>query len=202
VAIPSFVPDLLFHIPEQDKFVETFGWQPGIWGGFCLVSAILFAIPAQSPFLPLALWITAGAAFAGFCLTGYEVRRRRNRTVLVIDSGKIAVYRHGALDLVLELAEVTVVRADLVTMVKIGVPLAIAALLFAAIGVIGLLRDEAAVIDNLIILSLGLACFGSLASAAWTRFRCAHLRVPLKGSRWMAEETVLIPVSRLPELFP
>lgn len=180
--------------------METFGWQPGVWGGFCLLAAVLFAIPAKPPFVPLAIGITAGAGLSGFCLVGYEVHRRRHRTVLVREGEKIAVYRNGALDLVLAPGEIADVRADLVTMLKIGVPLAVAGLLFAAIGLTGLLRDAVAVCDDLIILSLGLTCFGSLASAAWTRFRCAHLRIPLHGVRWMAEETVLIPASRLKAL--
>jgi hypothetical protein len=33
------------------------------------------------------------------------------------------------------------------------------------------------------------------------RFSCCSLRVPIKGGRFMAEETVLVPSSRLRELF-
>ncbi|MCJ7547820.1 MAG: hypothetical protein MUP30_13560, partial [Deltaproteobacteria bacterium] len=84
----------------------------------------------------------------------------------------------------------------------VGVPLAVCMVIFTALGIIGLLRDKAVAADNLIILSLGLACGASLASAAWTRFSFAHLWVPSQGSGWLAKETVLVSSSRLRELFP
>jgi len=192
----------LMHIPEGHKFVETLGWQPGIWGALFIVVACLFVIPAKAPLTDLEWMISGGSAVLGLVLAGYEVHRRRNRTVLVKTGGCIAVFRNGRHDLTLAPGEINVEKAGIVIMLKIGVPLGACAAMFTAIGVIGILRDKAVNADNLIILSLGLACGASLVSAAWTRFSCVHLRVPIKGSRWLAEETVLIPTFRLNELFP
>jgi hypothetical protein len=192
----------LMHLPERRKVVETLGWQPGIWGSFFIIAACLFSLACKWPLIALE-WEILGVSIAlGLGLVGYEVWRRRNRTVLVRDDGHIAVFRRGTLDLTSAPSEITRVRAGLDVMLRIGVPLAVCAVLFAAIGILGLLRDKAGTVDNLIILSLGLACGASLASAAWTRFSCAHLWVPIKGSRWLAKETVLVPSSRLKELFP
>jgi hypothetical protein len=120
----------------------------------------------------------------------------------VREGANIKVFRKGRLDLTLTAGEIAIVNADIVTMLKIGTPLGLCAALFTAIGMTGILRDSVVLADDLIILSLGLACGASLASAAWTRFSCAHLRVPVRGSRWLEEETVLVPASRLEELFP
>ena len=191
----------LIYTPERYEVVETLGWQPGIWGALFIVVAFLFAFPAKSFLSAIELVISGASAVLGLCLTGYEVHRRRNRTVLVRDSESIAVFRKGRLDMTLASGEIIIVKAGPVIMLKIGIPLGVCAAAFAAIGIIGILRDKAVNADNLIILSLGLACGASLASAAWTRFSFAHLRVPVKGSRWLAEETVLVPNSRLKELF-
>jgi len=192
----------LMHVPERHKVVETLGWQPGIWGGFFIVEACLFSLACKWPLTTLEWEILGGSTALGLGLVGYEVWRRRNRTVLVRDGEHIAVFRRGILDLSLAPREITHVKAGLDIMLKVGVPLAVCMVIFTALGIMGLLRDKAVAADNLIILSLGLACGASLASAAWTRFSFAHLRVPIKGSRWLAEETVLVPSSRLRELFP
>jgi hypothetical protein len=49
---------------------------------------------------------------------------------------------------------------------------------------------------------MGLTCWASLASAAWIRYSCRHLRVPVKGSSLLAEETVRVDPVRLREVFP
>jgi hypothetical protein len=192
----------LIHAPERYKVVETPGWQPGIWGAFFIVVACLFVLPAKAPLVPLEWVISGGSAALGLTLAGYEVHRRRNRTVLVREGANIKVFRKGHLDLALAPEEITIVKADLVTMLKIGIPLGLCAAMFTATGMTGILEDRTVLVDDLIILCLGLTCGASLASAAWTRFTCVHLRVPIKGSGWLVEETILVPASRLKELFP
>jgi hypothetical protein len=200
--VTSSRTEQLMHIPERQKVVETLGWQPGIWGGFFIVEACLFSLACKWPLTALEWEILGVSTALGLVLVGYEVWRRRNRTVLVRDGKHIAVFRKGLLDLTLAPNEITRVKAGLVIMLEIGVPLGACAIIFATIGITGLLRDKAVTADNLMILFLGLACGASLASAVWTRFSCAHLWVPIKGSRWLAKETVLVPSSRLKELFP
>jgi hypothetical protein len=197
----KMIPDRIEVVPEHQKVVETLGWQPGIWGAFFIVVACLFLIPGKGP--PIAIeWAIAGsAAVLGLVLASYEIWRRRNRTVLVKDGEHIAVFRKGRLDLTIAPSEITVVKAGLTIMMKIGTGLGACAAAFTAIGILGLVRDKEAVVDNLIILSLGLTCGASLAFATWTQFCRAHLQVPVKEG-WMAEETVLVPPSRLKELFP
>ncbi len=141
-------------------------------------------------------------AAAGLGLAGYDLWRRKNCTVLVRDGEYIAVYRKGRLDLTLAPEEIGLEKADPVVMLKVGLPLAVCAVGFTVIGIMMLLRDRIVDAGSLSILALGFACGASLACAAWTRFRRCHLRVPVKGSRWLAQETVLVPPSRLKELFP
>lgn len=191
----------LIYVPERHKVVETFGWQPGIWGALFIAAACVF-VPNGDDSSNAVVWmIFAPSAALGLSLTGYEIWRRRNRTVLVKEGGSISVFRKGRLDLTLAPNEMTRVQADLITLLKIGVPLGVCGALFTAVGIVGLLRDKTGDTENLLILFLGLVCWASLVSAAWTRFSCCHLRVPVKGSRW-SEESVLIPSSRLKELFP
>jgi hypothetical protein len=181
------------------RIAEAFGWQPGIWGGFFLIVACFFWAGPAWPADVGSRSIILSSAALGLFLAGHEVRRRRNRTVLVKDGERIAVFRKGRLDLVLPPGELAAVKADLVVVLKIGVPLGLAAVLFTSLGILVVTRDKA-VSDGLLILTLGVACWASLASAAWTRFRCTHFRLPIKGSKWI-EESVLIPRSRCKELF-
>jgi hypothetical protein len=197
-SIPSG-PKLLIHVPERLRVVETLGWQPGIWGAFFLLVAVFSADVAARSSAAVEWAIFLSSSTLGPGLAGYEVRRRRNRTAFVKDGDHIAVFRKGRLDLVLAPGEIARVKADLIIMIKIGVPLSLAAALFTSVGFLVVTRDKA-VNEGLMILSLGIACWASLASAAWTRFRCVHLRVPIKGSKW-TEESVLIPRSRIQELF-
>jgi hypothetical protein len=192
----------LINAPERHKIVETLGWQPGIWGVFFIVVACLFVLPAKRPLLSIE-WIIAGSSAAiGICLAGYEAWRRRNLMVLIREGDYIAVFRKGRLDMTLAPEEIREVKPGLILMLKIGLPLGACGLAFTLIGIMALMREKAVSSDSLIILSLGIVCWASLAAAAWTRFSCTHLRVPVKGSRWIAEETVLIPNTRLNELFP
>jgi len=175
--------------------------QPGIWGALFLLVACLLALGGAGHANAGEWQISAVSAALGLGLTGYEVWRRKNRTVLVKDGELIAVFRKGRLDLVLAPGAVTRVKAGPVLMLQVGIPLGLCAAAFTSIGILGLLRDGSGTGDSLAILALGLGCGASLASAAWTRFSCWHLRVPVKGSRWLAEETVLVPRSRIRELF-
>ncbi len=189
----------LVLVPERCRVPETLGWQPGIWGVLSLLVACVFGFGGRGPTVAVEWAITGVSAALGLGLTGYEAWRRRNRTVLVKDGERIAVFRKGRLDLTVAPGEIRVAEADLVVMLKIGVPLGLCAALFSAVGITGLLRDEAGAAENLVILALGFACGASLASAAWTRYSCRHLRVPIKGSKWM-EESVLVARSRIGEL--
>lgn len=141
--------------------METFGWQLGIWGAFCLVAGGLFVVEVKDP---LAFVVAGLVAAIGLGLTCYEAYRRRNRTVLMREAGKIAVYRKGSLDLLLVPGEVSMVKVDLATMLKIDIPLGMCAIMFTLVGVMGMLRDQEALADNLMILYLGLTCGASLGS--------------------------------------
>jgi hypothetical protein len=56
-------------------------------------------------------------------------------------------------------------------------------------------RGLAGIADDIIIV----AYWAFLASALWTTFVCAHLRLPVKGSIWTEE--ILIPSSALKKVF-
>lgn len=191
----------LNYVPDHQRVPETFGWQPGAWGALFIVFAVVVLLPdtdnqtAEFPWL-----IFVSAAVPGLVLTGYEFWRRSNRTVLVRDGGQILVFRRGRLDLTLAPDSIARIKADSHTMLTIGACLGLCTLLLMAVGVTCAFKDKAGHIDCLFILFAGLVCGVSLVSAAWTRFYCSHLRVPIKGSKW-TEESVLIPASRYKELF-
>ncbi|MEW6265835.1 MAG: hypothetical protein AB1641_22410 [Thermodesulfobacteriota bacterium] len=184
-------PDRLEHVPERLRIIETLGGQFGLWGAMFLVVAGLFLLSGKGPSNDVE-WLFTGASGAiGLILAGYEVWRRQNRTVLFKDGDRIAVYRRGRLDMTLTIDQITRKKPGLDLALKVGVCLAVAAAIFTAIGLTGLLRDEEALVDNLIILTLGLTCWTSLAAAAWIWLFYDHWRVPIK-SWWLAEETVLV----------
>ena len=167
----------------------------------CPVNAVLPLL--QNVPIEIIQWeISAISGAIGLSLAGYEIWRRRNRTVLVKDGEQIAVYRKGRLDLILASSEIIQVKAGLQIILQVGVGLGAFAVLFTVIGIMEFFRNmQGNIVDSLLIMLLGLTCGASLVSAAWTRFACAHLRVPIKDGWFMAEETVLLPISRMQELF-
>ncbi|HOW54582.1 MAG TPA: hypothetical protein PLR60_07990 [Syntrophorhabdaceae bacterium] len=192
----------LVLVPEQRWVVETLGLQPGIWGCFFIIVGCLFALECKPPLSVLEWEILGLLAVAGLGLTAWELRRRRARTVLVRDGEYISVYRKGRLDMTLDPEDIRLVKADLLVMLKVGVPLGVCAVGFTVIGLMMMLRDRMMDAGSLSILALGLACGASFACAAWTRFWRCHLRVPVRGLRWLAEETVLVTPAQLKGLIP
>jgi len=189
-------------VPAQMQFAERLGWQPAIWGALLLLVAAAFVPRRAAPAATIEWEIAGVCALVGLLLLGYEIRRRRNRTVLVRDGGQIAVYRKGRLDLVLAREEIRQgVKPGLILMLKVGVPLAVCGAGLCGVALTGLMRNPKHDSDSLLILVSGLACWASLTSAAWVQFRYVHLRVPVRGSKLMAEETVLLSPAQGEELF-
>jgi hypothetical protein len=202
VELPSSHLEKLIYVPERHRVAETFGWQPGIWGVFFIVATCVYMPFVNDSASDHISWLFFGSlAVLGLGLTGYEIWRRRNRTVLVKDGEYILVFRKGRLDLTLARSKITRIKADFHTMLWIGAPMAVCAALLTAVGITSILRDKTGSTDGLLILFWGIVCWVSLASAAWTRFYTCHLRVPVRGSKW-TEESVLIPSYRFKELFP
>jgi hypothetical protein len=182
----------LDHIPESLKVTKTFGFQWGIWGGFLIV--VLCLMLAGSTGLPgvFQIEIYVSLLVVGGSFIAWELVRRRNPTVLVRQGGMVGVYRKGRCDIVVACEQIRCEKIDLVIVLKIGAPLLICTVLFVAVAA-AIIQDEKRITaDTVIMLSFGLALGASLASAAWTTFFRKHLRVPVKGSRWLAEETVLV----------
>jgi hypothetical protein len=86
-------------------------------------------------------------------------------------------------------------------MLNVGASLGLAALIFTVLGITMIIKDGEWKTDSLLILFWGIGILASLALTIWTRFFCRHLRVGVRGSKWM-EKSVLIPSSRFKELFP
>ena len=117
------MPDRIELVPEHQKFIETLGWQWGIWGSFCLFLALLIMAPWKGPPLSMQWEISAISGATGLCLAGYEIWRRRNRTVLVKDGEQIAVYRKGRLDLIIAPREIILVKTGLDIILEVGIGL-------------------------------------------------------------------------------
>lgn len=167
---------------------------------FFLLMAVLFILSGKGELPPIVWAFSAGSALLGLVLGAYEVRRRGNRTHLVREGDGIVVYRKGRLDQTLPPGEIKQVKAGLLLMLKVGLGLGACGVAFTAVG-ISELRGKTDPLGGLMILALGLVCLASLLAAAWTRFACVHLRLPLtKG--WMVEETVLVRPPQFKALFP
>jgi predicted membrane protein len=197
----GLIADQLALLPERLQFATRFGWQPTIWGALLL--AVAATIAPRHPLAATALEgeLTAAAGVAGLLLIGYEIWRRRNRTVLVKDGGQIAVYRKRSFDFRVEIEDITPgAKPPLFIMMKIGVPLALAGVFLSALGIDMLLRERRLSADALLVLCFGLACLASLVSAAWVHFRYTHLSVPVRVSRLKANETVRLKPAEAAEL--
>ena len=190
----------LDHVPESLKVTETFGFQWGIWGGFLIVVLCLMFAGSTGVPTVFQVEIYVSLLVVGGSFIAWELRRRLNPTVLVKQGGTIGVYRKGGCDIVVACGQIRCEKIDLVIVLKIGAPLLICTVLFAAVAV-AIIQDEKKITaDTMIILSFGLSLGASLACAAWTTFFRKHLRVPVKGSRWLAEETVLVTGEQCREL--
>ncbi len=143
----------------------------------------------------VSLFVAGGVSIA------WETMRRRHPTVLVRQDGMIAVYRKRYGDAVVSRDRVRCERIDLIIIVKVGVPLLMCTILFTAIAVAIMGDEKRITAETLILLSFGLALGASLVSAAWTTFFRKHLRVPVEGSRWIAEQTVLVTREQCKRLF-
>lgn len=201
---PSRIEQLI-NAPERQKVVEIFGCQFGIWGVFLIIAAyifsLIFSVFEKTPSAFLGCLISGTSAALGVGFIYYEIYRRRNRTVLVRDADYIAVCRKGRFELTIEPNKISIVKPDIKTMVTIGTALIVCAAICILVGIDSILRHKTVDADTLILLSVGFAFVSSFVSASWTRFACAHLRVPFKSSKWL-EEDVLVPKSRFNELFP
>ncbi|HNT44703.1 MAG TPA: hypothetical protein PKN85_09580 [Syntrophorhabdaceae bacterium] len=191
----------LDYVPEDRRVAESLGWQPGIWASFFLLVGCIILAESKSPPDLVMMEILGVVFFAGLVLALWQAVMHRNRTVLVRQDGMIQVFRKRRLDMVVAAQEIRLEKVDIVAIIKIGAPLAIAAALFLALGLAMLWKDRAANSGSLSALALGLVSTASLASAFWTRFFRRHLLVPVRNSRWLAEETVLLSVKQHKLLF-
>jgi hypothetical protein len=196
----------LAYIPENNKVIQTFGHQPLVWASLSLIVAFFFGLQSHPPPVDQEFTVFAASAVLAFVFIAYEIRRRGRRTVLVKDGEDIAIYRRGRLDLVVPAGRISIATFRSGGLLHwgpfIGAPLALAGLLFVAVGVTVLSRHsgQAARTDGILILIMGFIFWTSLASALWTTFACAHLRLPVKGSKWTEE--VLVSSSALKKVFP
>ncbi len=191
----------LDYVPEDRRVAERLGWQPGIWASFCLLLGCLILAECKWPPGLITMELLGVVFFAGLVLAVWQAAMHRNRTVLVREDGLIRVYRKRRLDMVVVAGDIRIEKADIVVILKIGAPLAIAAALFLGVGITMLWREREVSSDGLIVLALGLTLVASLASAFWTRFFRRHLLVPVRNSRWLAEETVLVSARQFEDLF-
>jgi hypothetical protein len=196
----------LAYVPESEKVAQVFGHQPLIWAVFCLIVAFFFGIQSRTPPFDLESVVFACSFLLALGFIVYEVRRRRRRIVLVRDGASVAIYRKGRFDLAVTPDSVGLEKVWISQLLHwgpfIGASLGLLALLLTAVGLTSILRGEASATtaDSLIILAAGCAFWASLASAAWTTFGCAHLLLPVKGSKW--KESILVRSSRLKKVLP
>ena len=195
MQVNSSRTEKLDFIPHSRRVAEVFGWQFGIWGALFIITALAF-FPRNGESWQMFLFTAA----AGIVLAGCEIRRHLNPTVLVRDGGYILIYRRGGLDMVLPADKIGLIKTDFHIMLNIGLGLGVAALIFIAVAVNLTEKENVWSADSLLILFWGLCILASLVMAAWTRFFCRHLRLPIRKTKWM-EESVLIPKTRFKELF-
>ncbi len=190
------IPGQIELIPERLRITESLGRQPEIWSVFFLLSALL--IVSGEEYLPP--WIPGALTACGLALAGYSVWRRRNRTVLVNAGESVAVYRKGQLDLTLTRNDIVLKKPPLIVALHFGIGLGLSGVIFTAVAIACMADHGGVSADSLLILTAGLALLASFGSAAFVWFCFAHLAIPLRNSRLMAEETLLITRSQLQDL--
>ena len=108
---PSF-PRHLHALRDVPRVAETFGWLPTVVALACPAIAYLFLDEAllSRPRGVLDFLKAAGVIALGLFLVGFEVYRRRTRTVLAVDRVFIGIYRKGALAEVIRAGELVEYR--------------------------------------------------------------------------------------------
>ena len=192
------IPARIELIPNEQKVVESLGWQPGIFGALLTIVAYFFpALASYTPgYIEIAIFTTVGVI--GLGLLYYEVRRRKNKTVLVRDSDVIAVFHGKRLDQTCKPEQIKLRNMPLATFIKIFIPILSFAAVFFIFVIIDLSMEPGYRILNAV---AGLAMLASCASFIWTRFFCDALLIPVKEKQFSLE-TVLIRPFQMKILFP
>jgi hypothetical protein len=166
------------QLAEGEVLAESLGWQCGTLGLLCLVVAAWALGLKDVPKFRLSVF--GGALALAVVLIRYEVRRRKNRTVLAFRGGRIGVYRKGALAMVLEPGQLTYFHFNYMNTVYF----ILAPLVFGLLGLLpwmDFFKDpgaKAPVLDMLEGLTVALCGLSSAASSIWVRHRWLTLRLP------------------------
>jgi hypothetical protein len=180
---PRFPPSLA-HADPARLVRETFGWQLANWGVVLLFGA-LWILYVDRTLSAAATASVVAVGVLGAALLFSEGWRRKRPTVLAVEPDAIAVYRRGALDLVLTPGQISLYVVSGPNTIQ----LAFGFLMFAALfGALTFMASRGS--DRLMSALASLACLSALASSVRSRHLCENLLVPRRSGR---NESVLIP---------
>ena len=175
----SGFPELVEQAPADQAIVETFGWQPVTWGLFIVAACSILPTMEKVLSRDEALGFLA-VGLAGAALVGYELVRRRHRTVLWPVGDSVGVYRGGRLDLVVTRGDLTLYIMEETNTIKLFFFLVLCG---AAPTVIAIVGKDLGLKERALAAAAALAFASSLASAVWTRLFLEHFYVPRKSGR-------------------
>lgn len=192
------IPARIELIANEQKVVESSGWQPGIFGALLIIVACFFHAPASytPDDIEIAIFTTAGVT--GLGLLYYEVWRRKNKTALVRDGDVIGVFRGSRLVRICKPEQIELRNMPLATFLQILIPLLSFAVGFFMFAIMGESMERGYRILNAV---AGLAMIASCASFIRTHFFWNALLLPGKKKQFFLE-TVLIRPFQMNILFP
>ena len=196
LARDSF-PQSLGDAHPDKVLVETYGWQFGTWGGLC---ALLACFVLASEYIEKGPggteWLASGVvAAAGVAMLAYEVRRRSNRTALIIDGDRVGIYRRGRLDAQVSRGEIGCYRFEPMNTVEILIALG---MFGVPAGILSLVAPLS-IRDRVLAIAATLAIASAIASSIRTRHYCDIYLLPRRwrGLEWfMASRSLRLNVLR------
>jgi len=179
-------------IPNEQKVVESLGLQPAIFGALLIIVASVFPLVDSHDRGDIENAILAVMGVCGLGLLYYELRRRRNKAVLVRAGDVIALFRGRVLIRTCRPEEIKSHHMPLATFLTIFIPILLFAVGFFLFAVIDTLEPGYRMLN-------ALCCLAMLASSAsffWTRFFCDELLLPGRKKQFFLDTVLIRPFQR------
>ena len=186
------VPIRIELIPNEQKVVESLGWQPAIFGTLLIIVASVFPLVDSHARQDIENATLGVLGIIGLGLLYYELRRRRNKAVLVRDGDVIAFFRGKVLIQTSLPKEIKNHHMPLATFLTIFMAILVFAVGFFLFAIIDTLEPGYRMLN-------ALACAAMLASSAsffWTRFFCDELLLPGRKKQFFLDTVLIRPFQR------
>lgn len=179
-------------IPNERKVVESQGIQPAIFGALLIIVASVFPLVDSHDREDIENAILVLMGVCGLGLLYYEMRRRRNKALLVRDGDVIALFRGRVLLRTCRPEEIQRHHMPLATFLSIFIPILLFAAGFFMFAIFGPPEPGYRLLN-------AICCLAMLASSAsfiWTRFFCDELLFPAMKKQFFLDSVLIRPPQR------